>query len=66
MIEELGRMRSSFAILVLYRVTIVELLTKHVVKDDAWVPTIGSPSYWWWGYQSLKTGSKWAAIFPLA
>ena len=21
---------------------------------------------WWWDYQSLMTGSKWAAIFPLA
>ena len=25
-----------------------------------------SPPCWWWGYQSLMTGSKWAAIFPLA
>ena len=35
-------------------------------KDDSWVPTSGSPPCWWWGYQSLMTGSKWAAIFPLA
>ena len=28
--------------------------------------TSGSPPCWWWGYQSLMTGSKWAAIFPLA
>ena len=51
---------------VLHRVTIVKLPTQHVVKDDSWVPTSGSPPCWWWGYQSLKTGSKWAAIFPLA
>ena len=51
---------------VLYRITIVKLPTQHVVKDDSWVPTGGSPPCWWWGYQSLMTGSKWAAIFPLA
>ena len=36
------------------------------MSDDSWVPTSGSPPCWRWGYQSLKTGSKWAAIFPLA
>ena len=36
------------------------------MSDDSWVPTSGSPPCWWWGYHSLKTGSKWAAIFPLA
>ena len=51
---------------VLHRITIVKLLTQHVVKDHSWVPTSGSPTCWWWGYQSLMTGSKWAAIFPLA
>ena len=30
------------------------------------VLTSGSPLCWWWGYQSLMTGSKWAAIFPPA
>ena len=39
---------------------------KRAGSDDFWVPTSGSPPCWWWGYQSLKTGSKWAAIFPLA
>ena len=48
---------------VLHRITIVKLLTQHFVKNDFWVPTSGSPPCWWWGYQSLKTGSKWAAIF---
>ena len=51
---------------VLHRITIVKLLTQHVVKDDSWVPASGSRPCWWWGYQSLKTGSKWAAIFVLA
>ena len=51
---------------VIHRVTIVKLLTQHVVKGDFWVPTSGSPPCWWWGYQSLMTGSKWAAIFSLA
>ena len=51
---------------VLHWITIVKLLTQHVIKDDSWVPTSGSPPCWWWGYQSLMTGSKWAAIFPLA
>ena len=51
---------------VLHRITLGKLLTQHVVKDDSWVPTSGSPPCWWWGYQSLTTGSKWAAIFPLA
>ena len=50
----------------LHQVTIVKLLTQDVVKGDSWVPTSGSPPCWWWGYQSLMTGSKWAAIFPLA
>ena len=50
---------------VLHQITIVKLLTQHVVKDDSWVPTNGSTPCWWWGYQSLKTGPKWAAIFPL-
>ena len=50
---------------VLHRITIVKLLTQHVVKDDSWVPTSGSPPCWWWGYQSIKTGSKLAAIFPV-
>ena len=36
------------------------------MSDDYWVRTSGSPPCWWWGYQSLKTGSKWAVIFPLA
>ena len=35
-------------------------------KGDSWVPTSGSPPCWWWGYQSLVTGTKWAAIFTLA
>ena len=43
-----------------------ELLTQHVIKSDSWVPTSGSPPSWWWDYQSLMIGSKWAAIFPLA
>ena len=47
----------------LHRVTIVKLLTPHAVKGDTWVPTSGSPPCWRWGYLSLKTGSKWAAIF---
>ena len=51
---------------VFHRVTIVKLLTQHVVKGDFWVPTSGSAPCWWWGYQSLMTGFKWTAIFPLA
>ena len=51
---------------VLQRVTIVKLFTQHVVKGDSWVSTSGSPPCWWWGYQSLMSGSKWAATFPLA
>ena len=45
---------------------LILLLTQHVVKDDSWVPTSGSPPCWWWGYQTLMTGSKWAAIIPVA
>ena len=51
---------------VLHQLTIVKLLTQHVVKGDSWVPTSGSPPCWWWGYPLLMTGSKWTAIFPLA
>ena len=40
--------------------------TQHVVVGDSWVPTSGSPLCWWWNYQSLMTGLKWAAIFSQA
>ena len=43
-----------------------QIANLHTVKDNSWVPTSGSPPCWWWGYQSLMTGSKWAAIFLLA
>ena len=51
------------------QITIVKLLTQHVVKEDSWVLTSGSTPCWWWGYQSLKTGPKCcggAAVFLLA
>ena len=38
---------------VLYRVRIVKLLSQYVVRGDFWVPTNGSSSCWWWGYQSV-------------
>ena len=51
---------------VLYRVTVVKLLTQHITKGDSWVPISGSPPCKWWGYQSLITSSKQDAIFTLA
>ena len=50
---------------VLHWVTIVKLLTQHVVKGDSWISTNGSPRCWWWGYLSFMTGSKRAAVFSL-
>ena len=64
-----GRLRPMWqtgGLPILHRANIMKLLTKHVVKGNTWVPTNGSLPCWWWGYQLLMTGSKWAAIFPLA
>ena len=59
-------MKHAGGVPVLNWVTIVELLSQHVVKGNYWVPTCGSPPYWWWGYQSLMTCSKWATTFHQA